>query len=390
MKIDYYRTRSAELGRLNVFITLTDEDGDGEVVAVKDLIDVRGTPTSGGGVILPMQPKTHDAPLVSAIRECGCLVIGKTNMHEWAFGLTTINPHYGTVRNPRDERRISGGSSGGSAAAVAAGLCDWAIGTDTGGSVRVPAALCGVVGFKPTFGTVEMTGVLPLSFSLDTIGSLAPDVSTATRGVEMMERQVGWVSNELVPITEPRLAVPAGWVDGLDDTVGPAWEKLASHVPRVPFPSLSRLSKYSLDVLYAEAGAYHRQWITSCPELYGRDVLDRLRLALEVTGADYVEALQCRETIQSEVTQAMEGFDAILLPTTASIAPVIAENLNVEPLARFTRPFNYTGQPVFSLPVPTAGLPVGIQVVGRLGQDAALARVAFGLELAWSAGAASG
>src|ERR1700694_4252896 len=143
------RARAVDLEDLNLFIAMTDEDGDGEVVAVKDLVDVRGTPTTGGGRILPTEPKSEDAPLIRNLRSHGCVMIGKTNLHEWAFGSTNMNTHFGTVHNPRERSRIAGGSSGGSAAAVAAGACDWAIGSDTGGSVRIPAALCGVVGFQP-------------------------------------------------------------------------------------------------------------------------------------------------------------------------------------------------------------------------------------------------
>ncbi|HUY25036.1 MAG TPA: amidase, partial [Candidatus Saccharimonadales bacterium] len=390
LKLDRYRTRTAELARLNVFICLTDEEGDGEVVAVKDLVDVKGTRTTGGGVILPREAKARDAPLISAIREHGCLVIGKTNLHEWAYGLTNINPHYGTVRNPRDETRIAGGSSGGSAAAVAAELCDWAIGTDTGGSVRVPAALCGVVGFKPTYGSIEMTGVQPLSDSLDTVGTLARDVTTATHGAAMMAHQPSWVPNDVPPIAQIRLAVPRGWVYDLDDAVGAVWSRIQSQVPEVSFPPLGQLTDSALDILSVEAAALHSHWVASVPELYGPDVLKRLTRALTVNPADRVAALDRRAETQIALAQAMADFDAILLPTAASVAPAIGPQVDIEPLTRFTRAFNYTGQPVYTMPAPTAGLPVGIQVVGRLGQEAALARVALALERSWAAGALEG
>jgi len=384
MNIAEARARARDAKRLNAFITMTDEEGPGEVVAVKDLIDVRGTPTSAGSTVLPMDLKTSDAPLVGALREWGCVVIGKTNLHEWAFGSTNINPHYGTVLNPRDETRISGGSSGGSAAAVVASLCDWAIGTDTGGSIRVPASLCGAVGFKPTLGTIDTTGVLPLSRSLDTIGSLAMDVKTATRGVEMMARKEGWTPTETPELGDLRLAVPSGWVADVDDTVAEVWHAVATGLPEVRLPPLARLTKGCLDLMYAEAGAYHRKWLAECPGRYGDDILARLYGTFKVSGADYFEALSARGEIRAAVEGAMDGFDAILVPASASIAPFIGRNVNTEPLTRFTRAFNYTGQPVFSLPACSPGLPVGIQVVGRVGRDSELARIALGLEHAWS------
>ena len=171
---------------LNAFISLTGDDGDGPKVGVKDLIDVRGTVTTAGSPLRPDVRAEHDAPLIERLRAAGCVLVGKTNLHEWAYGPTSDNPHFGPVRNPHDPTRIAGGSSGGSAAAVAVDACDWAIGTDTGGSIRIPAGLCGIVGFKPSLGAIPTDGVVPLAWSLDTIGSLAPDVATAFSAVELM------------------------------------------------------------------------------------------------------------------------------------------------------------------------------------------------------------
>src|SRR6266550_4339086 len=157
--LDSARQRILERAELNAFISVSSEEGRGTVVAVKDLVDVAGMVTTAGGVILPNEPAERDAPVVARIRRQGCVVVGKTNLHEFAFGVTSNNPHYGAVRNPHDPTRVAGGSSGGSAAAVAAGMCDWAIGSDTGGSIRIPASFCGVVGFKPTIGSVDMDRV---------------------------------------------------------------------------------------------------------------------------------------------------------------------------------------------------------------------------------------
>ena len=384
MRILDARARAEELEDLNLFIAMTDEDGDGEVVAVKDLVDVRGTPTTGGGRILPTEPKSEDAPLIRNLRGHGCVMIGKTNLHEWAFGSTNMNRHYGTVHNPRERSRIAGGSSGGSAAAVAAGACDWAIGSDTGGSVRIPAALCGIVGFKPTFGTIDTKGVVPLSFSLDTIGSLAPDVATATRAVAMMAGIDGWGVVEPIPIERLRMAVPAGWVDGLDAQVRKAWDLVSAGLPEIELPGLDAMQKACLDIMLSEAVAFHKTWMDTRPGDYGPDVLARLRTGLDVTGLDYVRAIKDQKRMRDQVSRAMRGLDAILLPSTAAVAPLIAPEVDTRPLVRFTRPFNLTGQPVFSLPAPVDGLPAGIQVIGHFGRDIELAAVAAGLERAWA------
>lgn len=384
MRILDARARAEELEDLNLFIAMTDEDGDGEVVAVKDLVDVRGTPTTGGGRILPTEPKSEDAPLIRNLRSHGCVMIGKTNLHEWAFGSTNMNRHFGTVHNPRERSRIAGGSSGGSAAAVAAGACDWAIGSDTGGSVRIPAALCGIVGCKPTFRTIDTKGVVPLSFSLDTIGSLAPDVATATRAVAMMAGIDGWGVVEPIPIERLRMAVPAGWVDGLDAQVRKAWDLVSAGLPEIELPGLDAMQKACLDIMLSEAVAFHKTWMDTRPGDYGPDVLARLRTGLDVTGLDYVRAIKDQKRMRDEVSRAMRGLDAILLPSTAAVAPLIAPEVDTRPLVRFTRPFNLTGQPVFSLPAPVDGLPAGIQVIGHFGRDIELAAVAAGLERAWA------
>jgi Asp-tRNA(Asn)/Glu-tRNA(Gln) amidotransferase A subunit family amidase len=267
---------------------------------------------------------------------------------------------------------------------VAAGACDWAIGSDTGGSVRIPAALCGIVGFKPTFGTIDTRGVVPLSFSLDTIGSLALDVATATRAVAMMAGIEDWGSIDPIPVARLSLGVPRGWVSGLDAQVGKAWAVVSEGLPEVELPSLDAMQKACLDIMLSEAAAFHKEWMETRPDDYGPDVLARLRTGFAITGAEYVRAIKDRELMREQVATAMQGLDAILLPSTASVAPLIAPEIDTQPLVRFTRPFNLTGQPVFSLPAPVDGLPVGIQVIGHAGRDIELAAVAAGLERAWS------
>ena len=362
MELREARRRIEEQADLHAFISISDEEGVGTVVAVKDLVDVAGMVTTAGGVILPNEPAEHDAPVVGRLRREGCVVVGKTNLHEFAFGVTSNNPHYGAVRNPHDPTRVAGGSSGGSAVAVAAGMCDWAIGSDTGGSIRVPASLCGVVGFKPALGTIDLTGVIPLSWSLDTLGPMAADVTVVARAFSMMSGEA--VSTESP--NPPRLAVPRDWIAGLDEPTQRAWRLVSRGWPEIEFVDRDRLFRAGLTILLVEAATYHRRWAEECPEKYGADVLAHLKRGLGVPGVDYVAAMRERSRLVEEVDQAMDGIDALLLPATAIVAPLVEAGDEVrEPLTRFTRPFNTTGQPVVTLPAPVSGLPVGMQVVGR-------------------------
>lgn len=384
MRLADARRRIDESGELNAFICLTVETEGEPVVAVKDLVDVRGVPTTGGGVILPNEPARRDARAVALARAAGCAVVGKTNLYEWAYGVSSDNPHYGAVRNPRDPSRSAGGSSSGSAVAVAAGLCDWAIGTDTAGSIRVPASLCGVVGFKPTYGTVSARGVITLARSLDGVGSLAPDVATAAGAVELMSGKK--LAGPPVDRSRLRLGVPAGWVEDLDEPTASAWEAVAADLPEIEFPERRALFELAEIIQRAEATAFHRPWMRRCPERYSPDVLDRLRSGLDVTAVDYLAACEERVRARTASRRALRDLDAILVPATACVAPAIDADEVREPLIRFTRPFNLTGQPVVSLPAPVTGLPVGIQVVGRAGEDARTVGVAHALEAAWSRG----
>jgi aspartyl-tRNA(Asn)/glutamyl-tRNA(Gln) amidotransferase subunit A len=377
------RARIAEMAEYHIFISVSNEECEGPVVAVKDLIDVRGMVTTGGGIILPHEPATHDAPVVSRIRKAGCCIIGKTNTHEWAFGITNENPHYGAVHNPRDPSRMSGGSSGGSAAAVAAGLCDWAIGTDTGGSIRIPASLCGVVGFKPTVGTVSTEGVIPLSWTFDTVGPLAPNVPAAARALEMMTGRSSLVPEGSPARSEFRVAVPAGWVDEMDTETRAVWERVSADLPEIPFPDRAELTSLYQPVFSVDAATYHEEWMERYPQKYGQDVLQNLRGAREVSGVQYLRALRRQDAVRADVEAAMSDWDAILVPATARVAPLLGTPNVREPLLHYTRPFNFTGQPVITVPGPATGLPVGIQVVGHFGADAELTRVARAFELAW-------
>ena len=380
MRIDEARARIEAQKELNAFISVAPEptEGEGEVVAVKDLVDVAGMVTTAGGVILPDVPATEDAPVIARLRSAGCVLIGKTNLHEFAYGVTSANPHYGTVRNPHDPSRVAGGSSGGSAVAVAAGMCDWAIGSDTGGSIRIPSSLCGTAGFKPAYGSIEIAGVIPLSPSLDTLGPIASSVESTARAFTLM-------SGEAVPlagVARPRLAVPAGWVLDLDDSTARAWELVSRGVPEIRFLDHEPLFRCGLTVLMYEAAAYHKRWAEEHPERYGADVLRHIRRGLEIPDTEYQAAVAERRRLQEAAGRAMQDVEALLLPATAIVAPPVdAGNEVREPLARFTRPFNTTRQPVVVLPAPVDGLPVGMQVVGRTNVGAL--RAALWLEREW-------
>ncbi len=378
MELQEARKRIRERENLNAFIAVSSEDGTGIVVAVKDLVDVAGMVTTAGAVILPNEAAAQDAPVVRRVRNEGCVVVGKTNLHEFAYGVTSVNPHYGAVRNPHDASRVAGGSSGGSAVAVAAGMCDWAIGSDTGGSIRIPASLCGVVGFKPELGSIETTGVIPLARSLDTLGPLARDVAGAARAFSMM-------SGQAVPAastSKPRLGIPAGWVSDLDDSTARAWELVSRGVPEVQFMDRDLLYRTGLTILLVEAAVYHRRWAATCPEKYGPDVLGHIHRGLEILAVDYEEARMTWPGLRAEAQHALRDLDALILPTTAIVAPPVEAGGEVrEPLSRFTRPFNTTGQAVVSLRAPVQGLPVGIQVVARSNGEALA--VAAWLEQEW-------
>jgi Asp-tRNA(Asn)/Glu-tRNA(Gln) amidotransferase A subunit family amidase len=379
------RERIRARADLNAFISVTDEDGDGPVVGVKDLVDVRGTVTTGGGVLLPNTRALRDAPVIRRLRAHGCVMIGKTNLHEWAFGVTSQNPHYGGVRNPRASGRVPGGSSGGSAVAVATGMCDWAIGSDTGGSIRIPASFCGVVGFKPTVGSVDTEGVVPLSRTLDTLGPLAPDVTSAVDALELMTGWTGLLPERPRPLSALRVAAARGWEEGLEPEVAAAYARATAGLPVVDLPDRRRMGAAGLTILLVEAAAFHRDWLEQHPDGYGDDVRRLLEQGMEVGRRDYSLALLDQSRVRTETEAAMHGWDAVLVPTSRVLPPRPGEVYDRGDLTGYTRPFNTTGQPVVTLPapVPEDAVPVGISVVGRFGDDAGVAEVALALEMAW-------
>lgn len=378
------RSRIERFSSYRAFISLTAEDSAGSAVAVKDVIDVAGTVTTAGSIILPPSPAPTDAHVVKCLRRGGHYVIGKANLHEFALGATSENPHHGPVLNPVDSTRVAGGSSGGSASAVALGLCDWAIGTDTGGSIRIPAALCGVVGFKPTVGTVDTDGVFPVSPTLDTVGPMALDVSTVTQAfADMTSHAVS--ESPGCSFKSLRMGFPAGWGQDLHPLVQRAWDAAIAELLPVSLPPIDRLRSVGEIIVGYEAARVHEQWLEQCPELYGPDVLSFLRKGSRIAQVTYSNAVAQIPTLRADVEQAMEGLDAILAPATRIVAPLLGAPYRPADLTAYTRPFSTTGHPAIVLPLPGYRFPVGVQIIGHFGQDSRLLEVAHAVEETWNA-----
>lgn len=369
---------------LNAFISLLAEEGRGQRVAVKDLVDVAGSVTTGGGRVFPRLPAAADAPLIRRLRASGCAIVAKANLDEWAYGATGANAHYGDMRNPWSPDRIAGGSSGGSAIAVATGAVDWAVGTDTGGSIRIPAGMCGVVGFKPTVGRIDRAGVMLLSQTLDTVGALAPDVRTAVRAVEQMAAVDLGLPEEPPALEAFRIGAPRAWIDTLDDVTAEVWASVSERLPDADLGRREDVSAPALVILDFEAAARHRESVAQDSARYGTEVADKLCRGMTISEASYRGALAGQQTAARRVAAGMASLDAVLLPVTPDVAPRRDAIGPRERMLQYVRPFNTTGQPVITLPAPSPQLPVGIQVVAARGADATCAAVALALEAAWA------
>lgn len=381
------RARAAAAAGTHAFVSMTDEDGPGPVLAVKDNIDVRGVATTGAtSPAWPSVVADRDAPAVAALRADGYVVVGKTNMHEWGLGSTSQNPHHGDVLHPQDPSRISGGSSGGSAVALAVGACDAALGTDTGGSIRIPSALCGTVGLRPTHGRVSLEGVRLLAPSMDVVGPMARDLDT----LRTMLAPLG-LGSAAGPVSPSALRIgwPRGWVTGTDDAVAAVWDRLRALGEGIDLPPLDAFVEPGLVMLYAEAAYHHGEQLRQRPETLGADVRALLSYGVEIPATEYQRALDDRLRLRDEIEGALEHLDALVLPTTLVTAP----RADADPqelravLTPLTRPFSVTGSPVVAIPAPhVPGLPIGIQVVGRRGDDARLVEVACAVGAALGAG----
>jgi aspartyl-tRNA(Asn)/glutamyl-tRNA(Gln) amidotransferase subunit A len=378
----------------------------GMPLALKDLFDVAGLATTAGSVIRENAVAAEDAAVNVRLRAAGAILLGKLNMHEWAFGVTTINPHFGPARNPWDLERIPGGSSGGSAAAVAAGLCLASVGSDTGGSVRIPAALCGIVGLKPTYGRVSLRGVVPLSWSLDHAGPITRTVRDAAL---MLQVVAGHDPDDPASVDMPvddylsleqdvkglRVGVPREYFfDSLDAEVASAARaaidelaRLGMDVREISLPETEAARQASVTVLVCDAFAYHRDRLREQPDDFGADVRTRLQEAVSISGSDYALARRTQAEWRQRLERLFYEVDILAMATTPIPAPRIDEADAVSAafsLARLTRPFNLAGVPAISVPCgfTQSGLPIGLQLVSRAWSEATLLRAAYAYEQA--------
>ncbi|GAY10441.1 amidase [Pseudonocardia sp. N23] len=379
----------------------------GVPVTVKNNIHVAGVPTTCGSPVFAGRVATTDAAVVTRLRNAGAVIVGTTNLHEMAFGSTSVNPYTGTVRNPRAPEYVAGGSSGGSAAAVALGIGFASLGTDAAGSVRMPASCCGVVGFKPTHGVVSLRGVVPTSMShVDHVGPLCTSVADARLLLDVL---AGHDRDD--PHSDPRPLVAADPVTDLDDVVVGVpqeyfWTGLDDDVERVCRAAVARLTDAGAQVrpvvcdigalmplqavaMFVEAHVVHAEHLRATPELYSPGLRDRLLAGGSVLAQDYVRALRARRLVVDAITAALVGVDALAMPTMP-VPPMRVADADADPrvalMARHTSPFNQSGHPVVSLPAGATpgGLPVGLQLVGHPFADLRLLAIAEAAETALS------
>jgi aspartyl-tRNA(Asn)/glutamyl-tRNA(Gln) amidotransferase subunit A len=413
----------AENDRLNAFITVLAEGAraqaralDREIgergvrgplhgipVSLKDLIDLADVPTTGASRLLAGHVARTDAVVTARLRQAGCVFVGKCNLHEVAFGTTSEDSAYGPVHNPWDSTRSAGGSSGGSAAAVVAGMGCASVGTDTGGSIRIPAAACGCVGLKPGYGELSCHGIIPLSRSLDHVGPLARSVADARLLYDAMLG--GFESERKRPASSSRLdqnpsvsrtsGLTLGllrpyFMDALDPAVRAGLDAALAALTRDGAQIVERRVPHAgdtatvyLHLQLPEASAYHAAALERDPGAYTPNVRLRLQLGRYVRAEDYVRAQQGAAVLRDEVDSALDGCAALLLPTLPIVAPVLgAESLDIDGaphpvralMLRLTQLFDITGHPAISIPCgrSASGLPLGLQLVGRRGDTHAL------------------
>ena len=343
---------------------------DGVPVAVKDLLDTAGVATTYGSALFAEHIPAQSAESVLRLEAAGYAVAGKTNLHEFAYGISSQNPHFGTVPNPRAPGRLAGGSSGGSAAAIAAGDVELALGTDSGGSIRIPAAWCGIVGFKPTFDLVPAGGCFPLAPTYDHVGPMS---STVAGCIELMEALVPGFE-PAPPVEFDELRVGVAWLEHADPLVRARVEAAAAHFPHlrhIDFP-LHEPAEYPL--FMREVADVHRSLFAGQEDMYGDNVRTKIERCLAVTDAEVETARRIRVEYRERCEELFDGLDLLLTPTVAFVAPPDnVDELEIRQRAvRFTMPFDSLGWPALALPCGAAedGLDASIQLVGCSGDDA--------------------
>lgn len=408
--------RIEERRSLNAFITVRAEDALAEAaeaqreiaagnyrgplhglpVSVKDLIDVAGTPTTSGSAVPPRRD-VPDAPIVTRLREAGAIIIGKTNLHEFAFGTTSDETAFGAVHHPKDPAFSAGGSSAGAAVALVEGMCFGSVGTDTGGSIRIPSAVCGVVGLKPTFGELPCDGIVPLSTTFDHVGPMARSVADARVLFDAMSAtRQPWASQ---PQRSLGFGVPTPYFcDRLHPAVRSRLEAVrqaltgAGHdVREVRIEGAERTPDVYLHVVLPEASWYHAQKLESHAESYSPGVRLRLEMGRYVLAEDYVRAMDLREHLRNAVDAALASVDVLLLPAQPMPPPLLgATSVDIEgakvpvraAMLKLTQLFNVTGHPAIALPAGTTedGWPVSLQLVARRHDTRRLLEIAGAVE----------
>jgi aspartyl-tRNA(Asn)/glutamyl-tRNA(Gln) amidotransferase subunit A len=378
---------------------------DGVIFTIKDLFDVKGEPTRAGSKTLAdSPPATEDAPVVRRLRQAGAVIVAKTNMSEFAFSGVGANPHYGTPGNPADRARVPGGSSSGAAVAAADGMCEIAIGTDTGGSTRIPAGLCGIVGYKPSKWRVPTDGAFPLSYTLDSIGPLARTVAQCALADAVM---AGDEPRPLEPLSVAglRLAVPVNdKLHPVDATVSAAFaagveqlRKAGARVTEVPFrlydEMVGAVPKGGFPV--PEAYAIHRERLATRGDEIDANIRARIGRGASIPAADYIDLIHIRKRAVRAIDAWLDemAVDALVMPTTPIVAPRLADlatpqgfiPANVALLSN-TSIGNFFDLCSISVPLPVSGLPVGLMLLARNGHDAPLFRAAAGVERLFAEG----